>query len=100
MERLKRIFTYALILFALISCQSSPTPIVIYQPPTLVISEDMSTDEVNKLVTTWGVDIVAYVKELINQIENKAPYIDLRKKTEEKETREHELRTTMERKQE
>ena len=99
MERLKRIFTYALILFALISCQSSPTPIVIYQPPTLVINEDMSTDEVNKLVTTWGVDIVAYVKELINQIENKAPYIDLRK-TNEKETQKNELRTTMERKQE
>lgn len=88
MERLKRIFTYALIAF-FISCQSSPTPIVIYQPPTLVISEDMSTDEVNKLVTTWGVDIVAYVKELINQIENKAPYIDLRK-TNEKETRKNE----------
>lgn len=98
MERLKRIFTYALIAL-LISCQSSPTPIVIYQPPTLVISEDMSTDEVNKLVTTWGVDIVAYVKELINQIENKVPYIDLRK-TNEKETRKNELRTTMERKQE
>ena len=100
MERLKRIFTYALIAL-LISCQSSPTPIVIYQPPTLVISEDMSTDEVNKLVTTWGVDIVAYVKELINQIENKAPCIDLRKaapltvnevarKTNEKETRKNE----------
>lgn len=83
MERLKRIFTYALITFVLgilIACQSAPTPIVIYQPPMLVISEDMSTDEVNKLVTTWGVDIVAYVKELINQIENKVPYIDLRKK--------------------
>jgi len=90
MERLKRIFTYALIVLGtLISCQSSPTPIVIYQPPTLVISEDMSTDEVNKLVTTWGVDIVAYVKELINQIENKAPYLDLRK-TNEKETRKNE----------
>jgi len=77
------------VLGTLISCQSSPTPIVIYQPPTLVISEDMSTDEVNKLVTTWGVDIVAYVKELINQIENKAPYLDLRK-TNEKETRKNE----------
>jgi hypothetical protein len=43
----------------------------------------MSTDVVNQVVTTWGVDIVAYVKELINQIENKAPYIDLRKKDEQ-----------------
>lgn len=73
------------VLGTLISCQSSPTPIVIYQPPTLVISEDMSADEVTKLVTTWGVDIVTYVKELINQIENKAPYIDLRKKDEVKD---------------
>ena len=82
MERLKQIIIITITLLML-SCQSAPTPIIIYQPPTLAISEDMSTDEVNKLVTTWGVDIVAYVKELINQIENKVPYIDLRKKDEQ-----------------
>lgn len=98
MERLKQIIIISITLLML-SCQSAPTPIIIYQPPTLSISEDMSTDVVNQVVTTWGVDIVAYVKELINQIENKAPYIDLRK-TNEKETRKNELRTTMERKQE
>lgn len=64
---------------ALISCHSAPTPIVIRQIPQADVSSDMSIDEYMQSSTQWAVEITAYVKELINQIRHKSPYIDLRK---------------------
>ncbi|WP_407453951.1 hypothetical protein [Methanobrevibacter sp.] len=64
------------------SCYSAPTPIVIRQIPQADVSADMTVDEYMQSSTQWAVEITTYVKELINQIRHKVPYIDLR--TEEK----------------
>jgi len=63
---------------ALISCYSAPTPVVIRQMPQADVSADMTIDEYMQSSTQWAVEITAYVKELINQIVHKSPYIDLR----------------------
>ena len=47
------------------------------------VYKDMSIDEYMNSSTQWAVEITAYVKELINQIKHKVPYIDLRKGGEE-----------------
>lgn len=79
--RLKNVLQALIIALTLCfsSCYSSPTPIIIYDIPTVDIRADMSTDEINKNVTTWGVKISSYLQELLNQITHKVPYIDLRK---------------------
>lgn len=63
---------------ALISCYSAPTPVIIRQIPQADVSSDMSIDEYMQSSTQWAVEITAYVRELINQIKHKVPYIDLR----------------------
>lgn len=63
---------------ALIGCYSAPTPIVIRQIPQADVSSDMSVEEYMRSSTEWAVEITAYVRELINQIRYKVPYIDLR----------------------
>jgi hypothetical protein len=68
---------------ALIGCYSAPTPIIIRSIPQADVSSDMSIDEYMHSSTQWAVEITAYVKELINQIRHKVPYIDLRKDGEE-----------------
>ena len=68
---------------ALIGCYSAPTPIIIRDIPTADVSDDMSVEEYMRSSTEWAVQITAYVKELINQIKHKSPYIDLRKDGEE-----------------
>jgi len=68
---------------ALVSCYSAPTPIIIRDIPTADVSDDMSVEEYMRSSTEWAVQITAYVKELINQIRHKVPYIDLRKGDEE-----------------
>lgn len=65
---------------ALIGCYSAPTPIIIRSIPQADVSSDMSIDEYMHSSTQWAVEITAYVKELINQIKHKVPYIDLRSK--------------------
>lgn len=67
---------------ALISCYSAPTPVIIRQIPQADVSSDMSVDEYMQSSTSWAVEITAYIKELINQIRHKVPYIDLRKSEE------------------
>ncbi len=62
----------------LVSCYSAPTPIVIRQIPQADVSADMTIDEYMRSSTQWAVEITAYIKELINQIRHKSPYIDLR----------------------
>lgn len=64
---------------ALIGCYSAPTPIVIRQIPQADVSADMTIDEYMQSSTQWAVEVTAYIKELINQILHKVPYIDLRK---------------------
>ena len=81
-ERMKKLFTI-IIAAALISCYSAPTPVIIRQIPQADVSSDMSIDEYMQISTQWAVEITAYVKELINQIRHKVPYIDLRKGGEE-----------------
>ena len=68
---------------SLIGCYSAPTPIIIRSIPQADVSSDMSIDEYMRSSTEWAVQITAYVKELINQIKHKSPYIDLRKDGEE-----------------
>ena len=68
---------------ALIGCYSAPTPIVIRQIPQADVSADMTVDEYVQSSTRWAVEVTAYIKELINQIRHKVPYIDLRKDSEE-----------------
>ena len=68
---------------ALIGCYSAPTPIVIRQIPQADVSADMTIDEYMQSSTQWAVEITAYIRELINQIRHKVPYIDLRKDGEE-----------------
>ena len=63
---------------ALIGCYSAPTPIIIRDIPQADVSADMTVDEYMQSSTQWAVEITAYVKELINQIRHKSPYIDLR----------------------
>lgn len=64
---------------ALIGCYSAPTPIIIRSIPQADVSADMTIDEYMHSSTQWAVEITAYIKELINQIVHKSPYIDLRK---------------------
>lgn len=68
---------------ALISCYSAPTPVIIRQIPQADVSSDMSIDEYMQSSTQWAVEVTSYIKELINQIRHKVPYIDLRKDGEE-----------------
>lgn len=75
---MKKLFIIILTL-ALIGCYSAPTPIVIRQIPQADVSSDMSIDEYMQSSTQWAVEITAYIKELINQVRHKVPYIDLRK---------------------
>lgn len=82
MHQLKMIFV-GIVMFALVSCYSTPTPIIIRQIPQADVSADMSIDEYMRSSTEWAVQITAYVKELINQIRHKVPYVDLRKGGEE-----------------
>ena len=63
---------------ALIGCYSAPTPIIIRSIPQADVSSDMSIDEYMQSSTQWAVEVTAYIKELINQIKHKVPYIDLR----------------------
>ena len=63
---------------ALIGCYSAPTPIIIRPIPQADLSADMTVDEYMRSSTQWAVEITAYIKELINQIIHKSPYIDLR----------------------
>jgi len=79
---MKKLFTIV-IAAALIGCCSAPTPIIIRDIPTADVSDDMSVEEYMRSSTEWAVQITAYVKELINQIKYKSPYIDLRKDGEE-----------------
>jgi hypothetical protein len=74
---MKKLFTIV-IAAALIGCYSAPTPIIIRSIPTADVSSDMSIDEYMKSSTQWAVEVTAYIKELINQIRHKVPYIDLR----------------------
>ena len=68
---------------AFIGCYSAPTPIIIRQIPQADVSADMTVDEYMHSSTVWAVEVTAYIKELINQIRHKVPYIDLRKDGEE-----------------
>lgn len=63
---------------SLISCYSAPTPVIIRQIPQADVSSDMTIDEYMQSSTQWAVEITTYIKELINQIRHKVPYIDLR----------------------
>lgn len=63
---------------ALIGCHSTPTPIIIRSIPQADVSSDMTVDEYMQSSTQWAVEVTAYIKELINQIRHKVPYIDLR----------------------
>lgn len=60
------------------SCYSAPTPIVIRRIPQADVSADMTIDEYMHSSTQWAVEITSYIKELINQIKHKVPFIDLR----------------------
>ena len=82
MHQLKMIFV-GIVLFALVSCYSAPTPVVIRQIPQADVSADMTIDEYMRSSTQWAVEVTAYIKELINQIKHKVPYVDLRKGGEE-----------------
>lgn len=75
--KLKKLFIIILAA-ALIGCYSAPTPVIIRQIPQADVSADMTVDEYMQSSTEWAVEITAYVKELINQIRHKVPYIDLR----------------------
>jgi hypothetical protein len=68
---------------ALVGCYSAPTPVIIRQIPQADVSSDMSIDEYMQSSTQWAVEVTAYIKELINQIRHKVPYIDLRKDGEQ-----------------
>lgn len=76
MKKLKVLCVSMMILLS--SCYSAPTPIIIRSIPQADVSDDMSVEEYMRSSTEWAVQITAYVKELINQIRHKSPYIDLR----------------------
>lgn len=66
------------LMLLLSSCYSAPTPIIIRPIPELtmdITSDEEYIRESSKMVVKLG----AYIEELVNQIKNKVPYIDLRK---------------------
>lgn len=65
------------------SCKTL-TPVIINEPPKIDIKDDMSEEELNYKIDSWAINIKAYIKELITQIKNKVPYIDLREKQKNK----------------
>ena len=73
-----------LIMLTFSSCYSAPTPVVIREIPRATITVDMSTDAYIYESTRWAIEIRAWIDEIIVQIQNKVPFIDLRK-TEAKE---------------
>lgn len=77
MKRLTKVLV-VISFFCVVSCYSAPTPVIIRQIPQADVSSDMTVDEYMQSSTQWAVEITAYVKELINQIRHKVPYIDLR----------------------
>ncbi len=79
---IKRLAIMLILTISLIGCYSSPTPIIIRSIPQADVSSDMTVDEYMQSSTQWAVEITAYIKELINQIRHKVPYIDLRKNEE------------------
>lgn len=68
-----------LIILTFSSCYSSPTPVIIRDIPRATITAEMSTDEYIYESTRWAIEIRAWIDEIIVQIQNKVPYIDLRK---------------------
>lgn len=66
------------ILNASVGCKTT-SPIIIYEPPILDVSDDMTIRQYLYESQKWGIDISAYIKELLNQIEHKVPYVDLRR---------------------
>ena len=80
---MKQKILVVILTISLISCYSTPTPIIIRSIPQADVSSDMTIDEYMRSSTQWAVEVTAYIKELINQIRHKVPYVDLRKGGEE-----------------
>ncbi len=74
-----KIVTFICMIFFLISCISSPQPIIINELPKNSITQDMTMEEYVKESTRYAVELKAYTDELINQIIHRSRYIDLRK---------------------
>lgn len=68
----------------LCSCMSI-TPIVIREPPQPEMQEGMTVEEFLYESTKYRINIDAYIEELLSQIKNKVPYIDLRGEQKKKE---------------
>lgn len=75
---MKKLFVF-LVLLLLFNCKTTPTPIIIYKIPKHDVSSDITIEEYLKESTSYVIKLRAYIDELINQIVNKVPYIDLRK---------------------
>lgn len=72
-----KLFLFNAILIVLFfSCHS--TPIILRPIPTIDLSDDLTIHEYLNNSTVWGVEITAYIKELINQIKHKTNYIELK----------------------
>ena len=75
----KTIAVVMVVMFSFSSCYSGPNPIIIRDIPRATITEDMSTDAYIYESTRWAIEVRAWIDEIIVQIQNKVPYIDLRK---------------------
>lgn len=69
----------------LTGCYTAPTPVIIRDIPRADVSADMTIEDYMQTSTTWAVQITAYVKELINQVIHKVPFVDLRSKQDARE---------------
>lgn len=74
---MKKMFIFIIFLLIL-SCQSTPTPVIIYRVPKPELTDDMSIEEYLRESTSYVIKLRSYIDELINQIIHKVPYIDLR----------------------
>lgn len=54
-------------------------PIIIYNIPTVDVSDDMTLESYLQETTKGRVELLRYVKELVNQILFKCNHIDMRK---------------------
>lgn len=70
------------------SCQTRPdipeiTPLVLKPIPGIDLTDDikgtLTKKKLDSKIRQWAIDISDYLLELINQIEYRVPYIDLRK---------------------
>jgi len=78
---MKKLLSIAILLI-LINCQTTIqrieyTPIIIHPIPKIHLDQTNDIIDDYKQIAEWKVNIISYIKELLNQIKSKVPYKEI-----------------------